>query len=89
MTDKKDFWKFAPIEQVEFMFKNYGLVQVTQWGETVKEFERRILRFEKAKEDTLKRIKKYPHKKEELQWGLDLNIQYLDRCYEIKKVLGL
>lgn len=89
MKDKKDFWKFAPIEQVEFMFKHYGLVQVTQWGETVKEFERRILRFEKAKEDTLKRIKKYPHKKEELQWGLDLNIQYLDRCYEIKKVLGL
>lgn len=89
MKDTKEFWKFAPMEQVEFMFKHYGLIQVTQWGETVKEFERRSLRFEKAKEDTLERIKKYPHKKEELQWGLDLNIQYLDRCYEIKKVLGL
>ena len=89
MKDTKEFWKFAHMEQVEFMFKHYGLIQVTQWGETVKEFERRILHFEKAKEDTLERIKKYPHKKEELQWGLDLNIQYLDRCYKIKKVLGL
>lgn len=89
MKDTKDFWKFAPMEQVEFMFEHYGLVQVTKWGETVKEFERTIIRHEKAKEDTLERIEKYPHKKEELQWGLDLNIQYLDRCYEIKKVLGL
>lgn len=89
MKDTKDFWEFAPMEHVEYMFKQYGLVQVTKWGETVKEFKRTIIRHEKAKEDTLERIKKNPHKKEELQWGLDLNIQYLDRCYEIKKVLGL
>lgn len=89
MKDTKDFWQFAPMEHVQYMFKQYGLVQVTKWGETVKEFERTIIRHEKAKEDTLERIKKYPHKKDELQWGLDLNIQYLDRCYEIKKVLGL
>lgn len=89
MKAKKDFWKFAPMEQVKFMFEHYGLVQVTQWGETVKEFERTIIRHEKAKENVLERIKKYPHKKPDLEWGLDLNIQYLDRCYEIKKVLGL
>lgn len=89
MKDTKDFWEFAPMEHVEYMFKQYGLVQVTKWGETVKEFERTIIRHEKAKEDTLERIKKNPQKKEDLQWGLDLNIQYLDRCYEIKKVLGL
>lgn len=89
MKDTKDFWEFAPMEYVEYMFKKYGLVQVTKWGETVKEFERSIIRHEKAKENALERIKKYPHKKDELQWGLDLNIQYLDRCYEIKKVLGL
>ena len=85
----KEFWDFASMEHVEYMFEHYGLVQVTKWGETVKEFERTIIRHEKAKEDTLERIKKNPQKKEELQWGLDLNIQYLDRCYEIKKVLGL
>ena len=89
MKAPKDFWKFAPMEQVKFMFEHYGLVQVTQWGETVKEFERTIIRHEKAKENVLERIKKYPHKKTDLEWGLDLNIQYLDRCYEIKKVLGL
>lgn len=89
MKAPKDFWKFAPMEQVKFMLEHYGLVQVTQWGETVKEFERTIIRHEKAKENVLERIKKYPHKKADLQWGLDLNIQYLDRCYEIKKVLGL
>lgn len=89
MKDTKDFWKFAPMEHVQYMFKQYGLVQVTQWGETVKEFERSIIRHEKAKENTLERIKKNHHKKDELQWGLDLNNEYLDRCYEIKKVLGL
>lgn len=89
MKDTKEFWKFAPMEHVQYMFKQYGLVQVTLWGETVKEFERTIIRHEKAKESTLERIKKYPNKKDDYQWSLDLIIQYLDRCYEIKKVLGL
>ena len=89
MKDKKDFWDFASMEHVKFMFECFGLVQVTKWGETVKEFNKSIERFEKAKADRLEVMEKYPHKKEELQWGLDLNIQYLDRCYEIKKVLGL
>lgn len=89
MKDTKEFWDFASMEHVKFMFEHFGLVQVTKWGETVKDFDETIKRFEKAKEDRLGVIEKYPHKKQDLQWGLDLTIQYLDRCYEIKKVLGL
>lgn len=89
MKDTKDFWKFAPMEEVEFMFKQYGLVQVTRWGETVKEFERSIIRHERAEKDILERFKKCPDQTDDLQWSLDVFRAYLDRCYEVKKVLGL
>ena len=85
----KEFWDFAPMDHVEYMFKQFGLVQVTKWGETVKEFKETILRHERAEKDINERLKKYPEQAEDLQWSLSLVREYLDRCYEIKKVLGL
>ena len=85
----KEFWDFAPMDHVEYMFKQYGLVQITKWGETVKEFNETVARFERADKDINERLKKYPEKTEDLQWSLSLVREYLDRCYEIKKVLGL
>lgn len=85
----KEFWDFAPMDHVEYMFKQYGLVQITKWGETVKEFNKTILRHECAEKDILERFKKYPEQTDDLQWSLDVVRAYLDRCYEVKKVLGL
>lgn len=85
----KEFWDFAPMDHVEYMFKQYGLVQITKWGETVKEFNKTILRHECAEKDLLKRLKKCPEQTDALQWSLDVVRAYLDRCYEVKKVLGL
>lgn len=85
----KEFWEFASMEHVEYMFEHYGLIQITKWGETVKEFERSIIRHERAEKDILERLKKYPEKTEDLQWSLSLVREYLERCYEVKKVLGL
>lgn len=85
----KEFWDFAPMDHVEYMFKQYGLVQITKWGETVKEFNETILRHERAEKDILKRLKKCPEQTAALQWSLDVVRAYLDRCYEVKKVLGL
>jgi len=85
----KEFWDFAPMDHVEYMFKQYGLVQITKWGETVKEFNKTILRHERAEKDILERFKKCPEQTAALQWSLDLVRAYLDRCYEVKKVLGL
>ena len=77
------------MDHVEYMFKQYGLVQITKWGETVKEFNETILRFERAEKDINERLKKYPEQTEDFQWSLSLVMEYLVRCYEIKKVLGL
>lgn len=85
----KEFWDFAPMDHLEYMFKQYGLVQITKWGETVKEFNKTILRHERAEKDILERLKKYPEQTDALQWSLDLVRAYIDRCYEVKKVLGL
>lgn len=85
----KEFWDFAPMNHVEYMFKQYGLVQITKWGETVNEFNKTILRHERAEKDILERFKKCPDQTDDLQWSLDVVIAYLDRCYEVKKVLGL
>lgn len=85
----KEFWEFASMERVEYMFEHYGLVQITKWGETVKEFERSIIRHERAEKDILERFKKCPDQTDDLQWSLDVVRAYLDRCYEVKKVLGL
>lgn len=85
----KEFWDFAPMDHVEYMFKQYGLVQITKWGETVKEFERSIIRHERAEKDILERFKKCPDQTDDLRWSLDVVRAYLDRCYEVKKVLGL
>lgn len=85
----KEFWDFAPMDHVEYMFKQYGLVQITKWGETVKEFNKTILRHERAEKDILECLKKCPEQTDALQWSLDLVRAYLDRCYEVKKVLGL
>lgn len=85
----KEFWDFAPMDHVEYMFKQYGLVQITKWGETVKEFNKTILRHERAEKDILEHLKKCPEQTDALQWSLDLVRAYLDRCYEVKKVLGL
>lgn len=85
----KEFWDFAPMDHVEYMFKQYGLVQITKWGETVKEFNKTILRHERAEKDILERLKKCHEQTDALQWSLDLVRAYLDRCYEVKKVLGL
>ena len=85
----KEFWEFAPMEYVKYMFKQYGLVQLTKWGETVKEFNETVLRFERAEKDTLERLRKHPEQLNDLQWSLSLIREYLDRCYEVKKVLGL
>lgn len=85
----KEFWDFAPMDHVEYMFKQYGLVQITKWGETVKEFNKTILRHERAEKDILECFKKCPEQTDTLQWSLDVVRAYLDRCYEVKKVLGL
>lgn len=85
----KEFWDFAPMDHVEYMFKQYGLVQITKWGETVKEFNKTILRHERAEKDILECLKKCPEQTDALQWSLHLVRAYLDRCYEVKKVLGL
>lgn len=85
----KEFWDFAPMDHVEYMFKQYGLVQITKWGETVKEFNKTILRHERAEKDILERLKKCPEQTDTLQWSLDVVRAYLDRCYEVKKVLGV
>ena len=85
----KEFWEFASMEHVEYMFEHYGLIQITKWGETVKEFNETVARFERADKDINERLKKYPEKTEDLQWSLDVVRAYLDRCYEVKKVLGL
>jgi hypothetical protein len=85
----KEFWDFAPMDHVEYMFKQYGLVQITKWGETVKEFNKTILRHERAEKDILERLKKCPEQTDDLQWSLDVVRAYLDRCYEVKEVLGL
>ena len=85
----KELWEFASMEHVEYMFEHYGLIQITKWGETVKEFNETVARFERADKDINERLKKYPEKTEDLQWSLDVVRAYLDRCYEVKKVLGL
>ena len=85
----KEFWEFASMEHVEYMFEHYGLIQITKWGETVKEFERSIIQHERAEKDILERFKKCPEQTDDLQWSLDVVRAYLDRCYEVKKVLGL
>lgn len=89
MKTAKEFWDFASMEHVEYMFEHFGLVQITKWGETVKEFNETVARFERADKDINERLKKYPEKTDALQWSLDLVRAYLDRCYEVKKVLGL
>lgn len=85
----KEFWEFTSMGYVEYMFKQYGLIQITKWGETVKEFNETVLRFERAEKDINVRLKKYPEQTEDLQWSLSLVMEYLERCYEVKKVLGL
>ena len=85
----KEFWDFTNIDHVKYMFEHYGLIQITKWGETVKEFERSIIRHERAEKDILERFKKCPDQTDDLQWSLDVVRAYLDRCYEVKKVLGL
>lgn len=85
----KEFWDFTNMEHVKYMFEHYGLIQITKWGETVKEFNETILRFERAEKDINERLKKYPEQTEDLQWSLSLVMEYLVRCYEVKKVLGL
>lgn len=85
----KEFWEFASMEHVEYMFEHYGLIQITKWGETVKEFERSIIRHERAEKDILECFKKCPDQTDDLQWSLDVVRAYLDRYYEVKKVLGL
>lgn len=85
----KEFWDFTNIDHVKYMFEHFGLVQITKWGETVKEFERSIIRHERAEKDILERFKKCPDQTDDLQWSLDVVRAYLDRCYEVKKVLGL
>lgn len=85
----KEFWEFASMEHVEYMFEHYRLIQITKWGETVKEFERSIIRHERAEKDILELFKKCPDQTDDLQWSLDVVRAYLDRCYEVKKVLGL
>lgn len=85
----KEFWDFANIEHVKYMFEHYGLIQITKWCVTVKEFNETILRHERAEKDILERFKKCPDQTDDLQWSLDVVRAYLDRCYEVKKVLGL
>lgn len=85
----KEFWDFTNIDRVKYMFEHFGLVQITKWGETVKEFNEIIVRFERADKDINERLKKHPEKTEDLQWSLSLVREYLERCYEVKEVLGL
>lgn len=85
----KEFWDFANIEHVKYMFEHYGLIQITKWCVTVKEFNETILRHERAEKDIFERFKKCPDQTDDLQWSLDVVRAYLDRCYEVKKVLGL
>lgn len=89
MRTAKEFWGFTDIDNVKYMFERFGLVQITKWGETVKEFNETVARFERAEKDINERLKKYPEQTDDLQWSLSLVREYLDRCYEIKKVLGL
>lgn len=89
MRTAKEFWGFTDIDNVKYMFERFGLVQITKWGETVKEFNETVARFERAEKDINERLKKHPEKTEDLQWSLDVVRAYLDRCYEVKKVLGL
>lgn len=89
MRTAKEFWGFTDIDHAKYMFERFGLVQITKWGETVKEFNETVARFERAEKDINERLKKYPEQTDDLQWSLSLVREYLDRCYEIKKVLGL
>lgn len=45
---KNEFWQFVSDEEVVKMYERYGLIVVTNWGESKKDFLKLIVRFENA-----------------------------------------
>lgn len=79
---KNEFWQFVSDEEVVKMYERYGLIIVTNWGESKKDFLKLIARFENAVANIMNNVEASTKER----WIL---VSFLNRCYEIKALLGI
>lgn len=79
---KNEFWQFVSDEEVVKMYERYGLIIVTNRGESKKDFLKLIVRFENAVANIMNNVEATTKER----WIL---VSFLNRCYEIKALLGI